>query len=214
MHNIYLWFLNNDWFTLNNQYIVIIRRYNARYSIFCAIRLLLACIGIPIVGIIQENDKNLSNYPLDMYVVLGVAGLSLIIDLMTFDIRRLAQVNSNDNGVYTEKLLSNHQHHPTNLLPIDETNEDNVEYQIELSPPKQYQQYQPPNTNKSLEMINMAGNHNGNKHIKNNSNDKYDTINTRVTHDTFHTFDSNRLLYEKMNLKITTFAFDALWEVK
>merc|ERR1712129_59808 len=41
----------------------------------------------------------------------------------------------------------------------------------------------------------------------NSSND------TRVLHDSFQTFDENRLLYEKLGLRVTTFAWDALWEL-
>merc|ERR1711971_973241 len=36
---------------------------------------------------------------------------------------------------------------------------------------------------------------------------------TRVIHDSFQTFDENRLLYEKLGLRVTTFAWDALWEL-
>ena len=39
------------------------------------------------------------------------------------------------------------------------------------------------------------------------------TLGTRVTHDTFQTYDSNQLLYDKLKLKIETFACDALWEL-
>ena len=39
-----------------------------------------------------------------------------------------------------------------------------------------------------------------------------DSMNTRMTHHTFGTYDSNALLYEKRRHKVHLFAFDALWE--
>merc|ERR1711933_442133 len=43
--------------------------------------------------------------------------------------------------------------------------------------------------------------------------DLNDTMDTRFTHETFQTYDSNQLLFDKLKLKIETFAVDALWEL-
>merc|ERR1712190_97316 len=56
-----------------------------QYAAFCSFRLLLACIGIPIVGQIQSSYPSMKQYPLDLFVVLGIALLSLIADFLAFD---------------------------------------------------------------------------------------------------------------------------------
>jgi len=179
-----------------------------RYSVFCALRLVFACIGIPIVGQIQDAHKNepIADQPLDMYVVLGTAVLSCIIDLMAFDIRRLAAFSAYDYSAnhpagIGQRLLDEEEHNiigghqqaarynKPNLLAIDETQEEDT-------------------INTSIEMRSL---NDASKTMK--AMDMHETVDSRVTHETFATYDSNHLLYDKLKLTIETFAFDALWEL-
>jgi len=186
-----------------------------KYSVFCGIRLFLACIGIPIASQIDVED-------LDMFVVVGIAVISFFIDLMAFDIRRLAQFSSTDmnNYEYKESLLAptsangnNNRHiNNPNLDRIDETQEEDDDHgadHVEMS-----SQLSGTIGTKATAMTNMTNmtNIKGMDSINENMN-MHNTLDTRVTHDTFQTYDSNQLLYDKLKLKIETFAFDALWEL-
>ena len=168
-----------------------------------------------------------------MYIVAGIAAISFFVDLMAFDIRRLAQfsstdmnkyVSDRDRDPYKESLLgpdSNTKRYKNqNLNRIDETQEDDdttaaaydadadadvdtVEMSSQLS---------------EIDKTNTTGTGTGTGYtkldgIEENADQMYHTLGTRVTHLTFQTYDSNRLLYDKLRLKIETFAFDALWEL-
>lgn len=171
-----------------------------QYAAFCTFRLLLACVGIPIVGQIQEWNEELKQYPLDLFVVFGIAVLSLIIDLMAFDIRRLSKLDAKSmSAEHKEPLLNGNDTQMTttmmNAINEDESMEAYDAHGIELS---------------GIGTATSASSTtNGLKEL----NALNDTIDTRVTHETFQTYDSNQLLYDKMKLKVETFAIDALWEL-
>ncbi len=182
-----------------------------KYAMFCACRLFLACIGIPIVDIIKQKHHDLLNkYPLDMFIVLGIAVPSVIIDLLAFDIRILAQFPAMDyKNDYDESLLENYkkynqlrqqQQPQSNLIAIDERTED-VQDAIELSGIASVNTLHS-TTEKDIVNVDIH-----------NTLNTVNTVTTRITHDTFQTYDSNALLYDKLNLKIETFALDALLEL-
>ena len=158
-----------------------------QYAAFCSFRLLLACIGIPIVGQIQSSYPSMKDYPLDMCVVLGLAVLSLIVDFLAFDIRRLANVDSTSISAEHEEPLIHHA-----LAIPEEQSMDTGD--IELSGIGTLNSSV--NEIKELKDLNMNA-----------------TMDTRVTHDTFETYDSNQLLFDKLKLKVESFAVDALWEL-
>eukprot|EP01084_Bolivina_argentea_P297164 511895_1 len=183
-----------------------------KYSIFCSIRLFAACIGIPIVGIVQIHHKNLKNYPLDMFIVLGIAIISLIIDLMAFDIRVLAQFTStNYENDYDESLLENYKKYNQKIRDENQNNNSNLTNLMKIDE----MPYVELSGTGGIQSLNTTTHTPDNTIMKSGITNvnMHNTLTTRVTHDTFQTYDSNALLYDKLKLKIETFAIDALWEL-
>ena len=180
-----------------------------RYAVFCGVRLFFACIGIPIVGQIQESVPSLQEYPLDMAVVVGIAVLSLLVDLMAFDIRRLAQFSSSDLREHEEPFLgpsSSNKKKRVNmqsLIAIDEQQEEDMTY-VELSG-------MPSVGLSAMASVDPMGSRM--QSAVSTVSGQSEQAETRVIHGTFTTFDDNHLLYEKLGLSINTFAWDALWEL-
>eukprot|EP01084_Bolivina_argentea_P300994 519142_1 len=54
-----------------------------KHAVVCAVRLFLACVGIPTVGQLKQYQQ----YPMDMFIVVGIATTSVIMDLVVFDLQ-------------------------------------------------------------------------------------------------------------------------------
>ena len=78
------------------------------YAIFCGLRLISACIGVLIVDQLQTDDANTKYYPLDMFVVLGMAILAFIIDLLVFDLNPIL-IRCCHKDHYQETLLATNE---------------------------------------------------------------------------------------------------------
>lgn len=167
-----------------------------KFAVFCAVRLFAACIGIPIVGQIQENRPDLKEYPLDMLIVIVIAAFSLIVDLLVFDIPSLAKDYTLSTGKSSlnelhQSLIDSEANGLTRLDAIREMPS------VELSGVGIQSTMKSEATSTMISSVPLA---------------EIAEQNTRVIHETFGTFDSNALLFEKMRHKMHTFAFDALWE--
>eukprot|EP01084_Bolivina_argentea_P199329 341083_1 len=69
-----------------------------KYAVFCAVRLLVTCLLLLITAFIESFEVIPGH---DMFVVLGIALVSLVIDLCVFDIPRCVQLTKQEERTLT-----------------------------------------------------------------------------------------------------------------
>eukprot|EP01084_Bolivina_argentea_P297163 511893_1 len=168
-----------------------------KYSIFCGIRLLITVLLLLIVTFIKPLESIPGH---DMYIVLGIAIISMIIDCLVFDIRRCVKISANEEELNIKSLI-----HASKLGSVPEEDSDDEQYNnnpINSLIIQESQSIKPSETDLEMDELSAIKS----KSIENDTQ-------TRIIHDSFYTYDSNRLLYNRQKIKIMSFAIDAIWEL-